>query len=372
MPNPSHIFFDAGLETKLHQRKESGILRSLSLSNHLIDFCSNDYLGLSTDSDFERHSAVALATGATGSRLISGNSQLAEETETLIADYHGWDAALIYNSGYMANVGLFSCLADRGDSFIADENIHASIIDGMRLSHTQRYKFKHNDLNDLEHKLTASSGKKIVIVESIYSMDGDEAPLQEISALCNKHNALLIVDEAHAVGVFGKKGEGLVSFYNLQKDVYACIYTYGKACGFHGAAIAGSKILRDYLINFSRSFIYTTALPPHDYLQIQKAYAILPQANRNYLFELITYFRDKIKTHTMFFFMDSFCPIQGIVLGNNQATQNLAKHLQAEGFFVKAILSPTVKAGTERIRICLHAHNTHEQIDDLFTSINNF
>src|SRR5207237_442661 len=146
-----------------------------------------------------------LPSGSTGSRLITGNSMLAEETERLIARFHKAEASLIFNSGYMANVGLFSCIAAKGDSFISDEYIHASIIDGMRLSVANRYKFRHNNLNDLEKKLQQAGGKKFVAIESVYSMDGDEAPLETITALCKSHNALLIVDEAHATGVFGER-----------------------------------------------------------------------------------------------------------------------------------------------------------------------
>ncbi|MEI9934479.1 MAG: aminotransferase class I/II-fold pyridoxal phosphate-dependent enzyme [Ferruginibacter sp.] len=161
----------------------------------------------------------------------------------------------------MANVGLLSCIATKHDTFIADEYVHASMIDGMRLGLATRFKFKHNDIDDLEWKLIQAKGNKFVVIESIYSMDGDEAPLKAIIELCKQHDALLIVDEAHATGVFGNKGEGLVAHYNLQKEVYACIYTFGKALGLHGAVITGSAALRNYLINHARSFIYTTALP---------------------------------------------------------------------------------------------------------------
>ncbi len=217
-----------------------------------------------------------LPSGATGSRSITGNSQLAEETEQLIANFHGREAALIFNTGYMANVGLFSCIAGKGDTFISDEYIHASMIDGMRLSYANRLRFKHNDIADLEKKLKIATGNKIVAVESIYSMDGDEAPLKEIVAACKKHDALLIVDEAHATGVYGDKGDGLVCKYGLQNDVYAVVHTFGKALGLHGAVVTGSKVLRNFLLNQARSFIFTTALPPHNYLLVQKAYGLLP------------------------------------------------------------------------------------------------
>lgn len=362
--------FDQYLQLKLEEKKSIGTLRTLVHANDKIDFSSNDYLGFA-------HNGVLhllennLPSGATGSRSITGNSALAEQTEKLIASFHNREAALIFNTGYMANVGLFSCIAGKGDTFISDEYSHASMIDGMRLSYANRLRFKHNDIADLEKKLLAATGKKIVVVESVYSMDGDEAPLVKIAQLCNQYEALLIVDEAHATGYFGDKGDGLVCKYKLENEVYACIHTFGKAVGLHGAAVTGSNVLRNYLLNQARSFIYTTALPPHIYLQIQKAYQQLPTANRTALYELITYFRKAISHLPNISFIDSHSPIQGMMVGDNFKTKALADHLVDNGFFVRAILSPTVPVSKERIRICLHSFNTMEQIDQLFTSIKN-
>ena len=361
--------FDQFLQEKLDERKASGLLRSLVHSDDSIDFSSNDYLGFSQAPQIWQIDADQLPSGATGSRLITGNSLLAEATENIIAHYHRAEAALIFNCGYMANVGLFSSIASKGDTLIADEYIHASIIDGMRLSHATRYKFKHNNIADLEKKLQKATGKKMVAIESIYSMDGDEAPLKEMVTVCKKYEALLIVDEAHATGVFGDKGEGLVSKYHLEKEVYACIHTFGKALGLHGAVVTGSKVLRDYLVNHARSFIYTTALPPHTYLQVLQAYQLLPTADRTGLFELIDYFRNAIKKIGNISFVESYAPIQGIIIGDNFKARSLAEHLFHKGIFAKAILSPTVPAGTERLRICLHSFNTKEQIDKLLNEI---
>ena len=313
----------------------------------------------------------SLPSGATGSRSITGNSLLAEETEQLIANFHNREAALIFNTGYMANVGLFSCIAAKGDTYISDEFIHASIIDGMRLSYANRLRFKHNDLADLEKKLQLATGKKIVVVESIYSMDGDEAPLIEMAQLCKRYDALLIVDEAHATGLYGDKGNGLVCQYRLENEVYACIHTFGKAIGLHGAAITGSKVLRNFLINQARSFIYTTALPPHHYLQIQLAYQLLPSGKRKALHGLVDYFRQAIAVNKNINFINSHSPIQGIMVGDNFATKALSNHLVEKGFFVRPILSPTVPVGKERIRICIHSFNTKEEIEGLVYSIVN-
>ncbi|MGF1925868.1 MAG: aminotransferase class I/II-fold pyridoxal phosphate-dependent enzyme, partial [Bacteroidia bacterium] len=244
------------LQHKLNERKEKNRLRSLSYSTLPVDFCSNDYLGFARSKDLhhliaaETERLSILRNGATGSRLLSGNHLYTEEVEKFIADYHRCPAALLFNSGYDANVGLLSSIPQRGDTIITDELIHASLIDGARLSHAERYRFKHNDLADLESKLRNSKGICYVVVESIYSMDGDQAPLTEICKLCSTYEANLIVDEAHAIGVFGENGEGLIQQLSLEANVFARIVTYGKALGVHGAAILGSNVLRNYLINF--------------------------------------------------------------------------------------------------------------------------
>ena len=363
---------DLHLQKKIERKHEAGLLRTLLTTEGRIDFSSNDYFGLSKHEALGQAAHNTLTAGATGSRSISGNSKLAEETEAGIARFHHRQAALIFNSGYMANCGLFSCLADRGDTYIADELIHASIIDGMRLSHANRLRFRHNDIEDLERKLHNTFGKKIIVVESVYSMDGDTAPLDEIVRLCKKHRALLIVDEAHGTGVFGEQGEGLVAALGLENDVYACIHTFGKALGLHGAAITGSRILRQYLINHARSFIYTTALPPHAYVQIQEAYKLITTADRRALQDRISYFRNCAASLPQWRFLNSTTPIQGILPENNRQTRELAEHLFRQGFFVKAILPPSVPAGKERIRICLHSFNTEEEIGALFNALRLF
>ncbi len=382
----THLF-DNFLQESLEKRRAVGLERKLLLTDDLIDFSSNDYLGFAQNPSFN---AVAItqktAHGSTGSRLISGNSRLAEQTETLIATFHNAEAALIFNTGYMANVGLFSSIGDKNSCFIYDEYIHASVHDGMRLSLAQRVKFKHNDVNDLVKKLEntvearnpdniGEGVKKYVAIESLYSMDGDFAPLKEIAEICQTYNAALIVDEAHATGVFGAKGEGIVIHLGLESAVWARVYTFGKALGVHGAAVVGSDLLRQFLINYARSFIFTTSLPSLTYHHIQHAYRLLPQADRTKLFELIEYFIKKSsscinsKSH---FILNPSSPIQGIGLPNNQEVVSLAQHLFQKGIFAKAILSPTVPKGTERIRICLHSTHTFVQIDQLFEALKSF
>jgi 8-amino-7-oxononanoate synthase len=363
--------FDQYLRQKLGEKEKAGTIRTLVYTGDKIDFSSNDYFGLA-QSGLLSIDKSDLPSGATGSRSITGNSALAEETEKIIAQFHGRQAALIFNTGYMANVGLFSCITGKGDTYIADEYIHASMIDGMRLSYASRLRFKHNDIADLEKKLKLATGNIIVAVESVYSMDGDEAPLVAIAALCKQYNALLIVDEAHATGVYGDKGDGLVCKYGLQNDVYAVVHTFGKALGLHGAVVTGSTVLRNFLLNQARSFIFTTALPPHNYVLIQKAYSLLPAADRDGLYALVKYFRQKIRTVKTIGFIESQSPIQGILVGDNFKTKALAGHLQELGFFVRPILSPTVPVGKERIRICIHSFNTKEEVDALAAAINKF
>jgi 8-amino-7-oxononanoate synthase len=372
-----YSLIDEFLSSSLQKREQAGLLRQLTCHEGLIDFCSNDYLGLAQESS-KNPNAIGpddrLASGATGSRLVSGNSVLVEETERYIAAYHHAEAALLFNTGYMANLGLCSSIADKHSLFIYDEHIHASIIDGMRLSTARRYKFKHNDLDDLRRKLKLTSGDKIyVLVESLYSMDGDLAPLQEIVDICKEYKAALIVDEAHAVGIYGE-GKGLVCQNNLEADVWARIVTFGKALGCHGAAVVGSSLLRNFLINHARSFIYTTAMPPHAYKAILSAYNDLAIAGREKLFGLIDYFQKAAKEVSTdgVRFLFNHSPIQGVIVPDNEQVKRLAEYVRQQGFFVKAILSPTVPAGTERVRICLHAFNSCEEIDKLLKAIKSF
>ena len=359
------------IEQKLSNRKSENALRELKFNENLVDFCSNDYLGLATESKVHILDEVVNETfGATGSRLISGNHKVTEEVEAFLAAYYKAESALIFNSGYNANIGLFSCLPQRGDTIIYDELIHASIRDGIRLSNSNSFSFKHNDINALEEKINKAKGNVWIAVESIYSMDGDEAPLKEIVEVCKKYDAALTVDEAHACGVFGDKGEGLVVEYGLENEVFARVTTFGKALGSHGAIVLGNKLLRDYLINYSRAFIYTTALPLPSIFAIKKAHTFLKGniERIQVLKDLISYFKFKIQ-NSKFKIVVSDSSIQCIVIPGNDAVKALAEKVQNNGFDVRPILSPTVPKGEERLRICIHAFNTKAQIDGLFKAI---
>ncbi len=366
------------LQGKLTERTENKLLRKLTNVVLPFDFCSNDYLGFARSTELSNLINEQLKqikphqNGAGGSRLLSGNHPYIETTEKFIADFHHAPAGLIFNSGYDANIGVLSSIPQRGDTIITDELIHASLIDGARLSHADRFKFRHNDLSDLEQKIKAAKGLIYVVVESVYSMDGDLAPLLKISELCNRYHAHLIVDEAHATGIFGFKGKGLVVELGLENEVFARIVTFGKALGVHGAILLGSAILRDYLINFARSFIYTTAAPLHNIVAVNCAYQMLNNGNHQKLIVQKIELYNNLISELELPRIQSNSAIQTILFNNNELTKNAANLLQDKGFDVKAILSPTVKQGNERLRICLHTYNTNQEIIDLVNHLKTF
>ena len=395
--------FPKKLHKKLQERKENNSFRVLPVTKKAVDFSSNDYLGFANSgSIFEKTHQFLIENnlkknGATGSRLLSGSSALSKNLEIFLADFHNTATATIFNSGYTANLGFFGTIPQRGDIILYDELIHASIREGIQLSKAKAFKFKHNDLEDLENKLLkqkklrqAQFDKKTpfekrsqtgpvevyVVTESIFSMDGDVPDLIKMSGICKKHNAFFVVDEAHAVGVFGEQGKGLVQELQIEKDIFARIVTFGKAMGCHGAAILGNESLKEYLVNFARSFIYTTALAPHALATIQTAYQSLQNEvqHQQKLKENITFFNSEIKrlqfqiypsgeiSEKKWGFIDSNSAIHCCIISGNSMVKEISKQLQAKGFDVKAVLSPTVPKGKERLRFCLHAFNTKEEI----------
>lgn len=369
------------LEQKLAARQEQNALRKLPLANQLIDFASNDYLG------FAKSEAIFTAThqylvnhnciinGATGSRLLSGNHTLYPTTETFVAAFHQAPTALLFNSGYDANVGFFSAVPQKGDYILFDELCHASIRDGIQLSNAKAYKFKHNDFEDLERLIlkfqypeNQHSTTIYVVTESVFSMDGDCPNLEELVQVTTKHNCYLVIDEAHALGVFGEKGEGLVQFLGFQEHFFARIVTFGKGLGCHGAVVLGSEELSSYLVNFARSFIYTTGLSPHSVATILNAYQELDAkaAAIGELKERINFFnQEKSRFSLKPLFVRSKSAIQSAIIPGNATVKAIAKQLQDKGFDVKPILSPTVPAGQERLRFCLHSYNTEAQISEV-------
>ena len=343
-------------QRNLEDRKAKGSLRSLlSFENH-VDFWSNDYLGLA------RTAQSIEVKGSTGSRLISGNSVRVEEVEQQLAAHFHSEAALIFNSGYDANLGLFSSLPQKGDTILYDELVHASVRDGIRLSFAKAFSFKHSDVTDLEKKLQKAEGTVFVAVESLYSMDGDLAPLKEISELCTKYDALLIVDEAHSGGVFGEEGKGLCHELEIPESVFIRLFTFGKAYGAHGAVVCCSGEVRQFLVNFARSFIYTTALPEAMYTHmLQQVERSKPDRLRAQLQENIAHFTREFQSTLS----SERSPIQILEYSDLEHCTSKAQQLQDAGFAVKAILPPTVPAGSQRLRICLHAFNTKAEINQL-------
>lgn len=363
---------DNFLNRKLNERIEGNFLRRLNLSSGLVDFCSNDYLGIATNQLINGSFSGKESHGSKGARTLAGNYPLIEATESQIARFHKAEAALIFNSGYNANTGLLSVVAQRGDVIYYDALSHASIRDGIRLSFAESFSFRHNDVEDLEEKLKTRkivAGQQIfVVTESVFSMDGDTAPVQEMVKLCKKSGAHLIIDEAHAIGVVGENGEGVVQSLGLEDELFARVYTFGKAPGCHGAAIAGSDKLKSYLINFSRSFVYTTALPESAIKAISEAYMIFPRmkAERKQLRNLIDIFQS---ASIGFEKLISNTPVQGVIVPGNTEVKTLANKLQENKLDVRPILYPSVPKGKERLRISIHSFNTEEQIEMLISGL---
>lgn len=365
------------LHKKLENRKTNNAFRQLGERNNLVDFSSNDYLGFSKSETIFKcaHDYLidnnSIQNGSTGSRLLSGNSTLYSTVETQICNYHHSEAALVFNSGYNANLGLLSCVPQRGDIIIYDELCHASIRDGIQMSNAKSYKFKHNDLEDLVYQLERSrevSGENeiYVITESVFSMDGDTPDLNRLIQLSKSYNVHLIIDEAHAIGVFG---QGLVS-----ESIFARVITFGKALGSHGAAVLGSKGLIDYLINFSRPFIYTTALSPHKLATIKFSYEALENTNNiEELHQNILFFNKEIERLKLSdAFIKSTSAIHCCIISGNDKVKQLSLQLKDKGFDVKPILSPTVPKEKERLRLCLHNYNSQKEISEVLSLIATF
>lgn len=369
------------LSNKLNVRLQNNALRKLPQETDLVDFASNDYLGFSnsklifdtTHQYLLEHNQIQ--NGATGSRLLSGNHSIYKTAEDYITQFHQAQSALIFNSGYDANVGFFSAVPQKGDLILYDELCHASIRDGIQLSNAKAYKFQHNDLEDLERLLVRNPEKTIYIVtESVFSMDGDTPNLEELVQLAEKHDAYMVVDEAHALGVLGDNGEGLVQSLHLQDTVFARIMTFGKGLGCHGAAILGSQELKSYLVNFARSFIYTTGLSPHSVATILMAYQQLEKAtdSQQQLKNNIAHFnqeKNRLSLKPLFVFSKS--AIQSAIIPGNERVKSIAHQLQSKGFDVKPILSPTVPEGQERLRFCLHSYNSENEITQLVQLLSN-
>lgn len=363
----------ASLESELENLKTQNLFRQLkATSPNFIDFYSNDYLGIakqSLSSLLSPEEMKFISIGSTGSRLISGNSLLHEEVETFIAQFHDFERALLFPSGFQANLCLFSTLGKRNVHFLVDEHIHASIKEGIRNSFASKSTFHHNDWNHLEHRLKHVKGEPVVVVESLYSIHGDEPDWNALASLLHTYNASLIIDEAHSIGVFGQHGEGLAPSF-LKEYLLATIVTYGKAFGFQGAAILTYNPLYHYLINKGRPFIYTTAPSPLFLHILKKIYFLIQSAHslRSRLHQLFASFNEQITPLASY----GKYQIRFLPIGNRTHLLQLHQQLLKLRIHTGLIRKPTVPSTQEGLRISLHVFNPPDDIAILTHAIKRF
>ena len=366
MPETSTHSLEDRIAEQLAQLDQTHALRVLPELGEGIDFVSNDYLSLSQTEYSER----GLSAGSTGSRLLSGNHQEVQELEEFLATTFVAQTATFFPNGYMANLGLLGCIAERHDTLILDQHCHASLIDGSRMSLARSFKFEHNSCEDLETKLQNAEGCKIVVVESVYSMDGSEAPLDDILSICEKYNANLIIDDAHSCGVDGNRGLGAGVERLAHPNVIAVTSAFGKAAGSHGAAIFGGKTIKSLLVNKSRPFIFSTAPSPSHCIVVQNQILSLKHAReaRKTLRKVVSEFKTLADQSEMDWLMSNTW-IQSLLVAGNENVMALANHLRDHNINALPIRHPSVAKGEERIRFTLHAHNSAEDVKHLFKTL---
>ena len=371
-------FFEKEIEQKLSNLKKEQLYREInyidSASDRYVDtrgkkllmLSSNNYLGLCNDKRLKDAAIKSIGTfgcGSSGSRLTTGSYRLYDDLEKSLAEFKGYESALVYNTGYMANIGVISAIADSEWVIFSDELNHASIIDGCKMSKAKIIIYKHLDTVDLEEKVKLYSGEKnIIITDGVFSMEGDIAPLKEITEIAQKYeNILVMVDDAHGTGVLGERGSGVVEFLGLEGKVDIQIGTLSKALGSEGGFVVGSNRLIEYLKNKSRTFIYTTALSPSSVAVSLEALDIISKQKleRRELLEKTYWFKDVLKNYG-FNISDSSTPIIPIIVEQNTKAMEFSKGLLREGLYVQAIRPPTVKVS--RIRVTIMATHT---MDDL-------
>ncbi|OZB19696.1 MAG: 8-amino-7-oxononanoate synthase [Marinobacter sp. 34-60-7] len=373
---------------ELSQRKQAGLYRTRRLvsgpqqpvltadGKPLLSFCSNDYLGLASHPGNQQALIQALSDtglGGAASHLVCGHHQAHHELEERLAAFTRRSAALFFSTGYMANMGVISALAGRGDTIFSDRLNHASIIDGCQLSRARVRRYAHGDMAALDAMLADTTGHKLVATDGVFSMDGDIAPLRELATLCREHDALLVVDDAHGIGVLGPQGRGSVLEAGLSEDdVPVLIGTLGKALGTSGAFVAGPALLMDYLVQKARTYIYTTAMPPALARATCASVDLVEtdEPRRDHLNHLIHRFRDGAQ-RLGYELMPSRTPIQPILVGDNFTALALSQSLEDQGLLVTAIRPPTVPEGQARLRVTLSATHTDEQLDTLLDALAN-
>ncbi|MEZ7499321.1 pyridoxal phosphate-dependent aminotransferase family protein [Flavobacterium sp. Arc3] len=379
--------FSKSIQPELNQQEQNDALQKGALPNDLIDFASNDYLGFSQSEIIFKDRQEYLSKNkcieeaATGSRFLSWNRKLYQETEGFIANFHQTETALIFNSGCDATIGFFSAVPQKGDLILYDELCNASILDGIQLSSAKACKFNHNDFEDLERLIqnprpkTQDPTRIYIVTESVFSMDGDCPNLEELVRISDKHHCYLVVDEAHALGVFGSKGEGFVQMTGLQDPIFARILTFENALGCEGAAIVGSVELRDCLVNLDQSFKYTTGLSLCSVTAILTGYQHLEQEQQTIAQlrkNIIHFNQEKNMLGLKQLFVHSKSAVQSAIIPGKENVTSIAQKLQEKGFDVKATLSPTVPEGQERLRFCLHSYNSPEEISELLRLLSKF
>ncbi len=372
--------------SELESRKQAGLYRTRRLISGpqqpelisdgvpLLSFCSNDYLGLASHPDIIRAAADAMphtGLGGAASHLICGHHDAHHQLEARLAAFTRRSSALFFSTGYMANMGVISALAGRGDTIFSDRLNHASIIDGCILSRARVRRYPHGDMEVLADMLASTGGHKLVVTDGVFSMDGDIAPLKELAILCRSHDALLVVDDAHGVGVLGPQGRGSVAELGLaEDDVPVLIGTLGKAVGTSGAFVAGPKLLMDYLVQKARTYIYTTAMPPAIALATCASLDLIEKedSRRSHLQALIRDFRLGASA-LGYELMPSRTPIQPIMVGDNWSALALSQALEQKGLMVTAIRPPTVPEGEARLRVTFSAAHSTADLEKLLTAL---
>ena len=376
MPSDVLSVWKAVLRKDLRALEERNLCRTLAEIRG-INFCSNDYLGLAENPALRQSVVEAVGrasrVGGTGSRLLSGETGDWQDLEERFAEFAGTEAALFFTTGYAANLGLLASLVGKDDVIYSDVLNHASLIDGMRLSGARKVIYPHLDLEALEHALRQDSGapwRRVIVTESIFSMDGDLAPLGQLAELAEKYGAALIVDEAHATGVHGPAGRGLAAAAGIAGQVLASIHTCGKALGSAGGFVCGPEVLKDYLVNHARTFVFSTALPPYFARQIAAALdiAMTMDQERQELVQRSARLAEQLKA-AGFKTAGSASQIVPVILGNVADTLDAADYLQRDGFAVKAIRPPTVPDGSSRLRLSLTSKIPEAELKRLVKSL---
>lgn len=357
----------------IHEAAQEPVLQTRN--GEILNFCSNDYLGLAAHPVLQQalsKGAAAYGCGAGAAHLVNGHSRAHHDLEEALAVYTGRPRALLFSTGYMANLGTISALLDRQDAVFMDKWNHASLVDGALLSRAQLQRYPHNDIERLETQLSTSNARhKLIVTDGLFSMDGDVADLPALAKLAHQHNAWLMVDDAHGLGVLGTQGRGSLSQHGMSPhDVPVLVGTLGKAFGCFGAFVAGDEDLIEYLIQSSRSYIYTTALPPAVALAAQQALELSDNENwrRERLFLRIAEFRRGAEDLGLAL-MDSHSPIQGIILGDAASAMQASAALRELGLLITAIRPPTVPQGSARLRITLSASHSHAHVERLLSAL---